>query len=157
MKIILFVLALLTADLAFSQIELTRQVVGSLGQTETVVGSDIELSYTAGESMVQTIFNDSLTLTQGFHQPGFKGFLSFSVEVTDTRCPTSTDGLAVITNLVGCSPPYTIKWSNGSTDLAAEDLGTGLFLGHCVYLAVCSNSNFRSKFTISFRVQLEIF
>lgn len=127
MKAILLVFAFLTGSLAFSQIELTRQVIGSLGQTETVAGGNVEISFTAGEAMTQTVFNDSLTLTQGFHQPGFKGFLEFSVEVTNTRCPTSTDGSAMIKNLVGCTPPYTIEWSNGSNTLTAEDLGPGLF------------------------------
>ena len=114
------------SSLAYSQIELSRQVIGSLGQSETIYG-DLDISSTAGEAVVQTIFSDSLTLTQGFHQPGFKGFLNFSITVTDALCPTSTDGFAMISDLVGCRPPYSILWSNGSKTNTAEDLGPGLY------------------------------
>src|SRR5690606_32093773 len=110
----------------FSQIELNRQVIGSLGHSQTIYG-DVDISSTVGEAVVHTIFSDSLTLTQGFHQPAFKGFLDFSLEITDALCPTSTDGYASITGLVGCKPPYSIKWSNGSQTNHAEDLGPGLY------------------------------
>lgn len=126
MKRSLFIAFVFCSTLAYSQIELSRQVIGSLGQSETIYG-DVDISATAGEAIVQTIFSDSLTLTQGFHQPAFKGFLNFSIVVSDALCPTSTDGFAGITELVGCKPPYSILWSNGSKTNVAEDLAPGLY------------------------------
>ncbi len=126
MKRTLLIAFVFFSSLAYSQIELSRQVIGSLGQSETIYG-DVDISATAGEAIVQTIFSDSLTLTQGFHQPAFKGFLDFSISITDALCPTSTDGFASITELVGCKPPYSILWSNGSKTNEAEDLGPGLY------------------------------
>lgn len=126
MKNILLIACVFCSSLAYCQIELSRQVIGSLGQSETIYGN-VDLSSTVGESLIQTIFSDSLTLTQGFHQPAFKGFLDFSIEVSDALCPTSTNGYALLTDLVGCKPPYSILWSNGSTMNMAEDLGPGLY------------------------------
>lgn len=126
MKITLLIAFVFFCSLAYSQIELSRQVIGSLGQSETIYG-DFNISATAGEAVVQTIFSDSLTLTQGFHQPDFKGFLNFTIAVSDALCPTSTDGFATISELVGCRPPYSILWSNGSKSNLAEDLGPGLY------------------------------
>lgn len=122
----LLLFALLSGLLAHSQVEISRQVIGSMGQSEMLY-DDVEISVTAGEAVVKTVFNDSLTLTQGFHQPGFKGFLNFSILVTDASCHTSTDGSAIITDLVGCNPPYSITWSNGSKTNTAKDLAPGLY------------------------------
>lgn len=121
----LIILAVLSTFLAHGQVEISRQVIGSLGQSEMLY-NDVEISVTAGEAVIQTVFNDSLTLTQGFHQPGFKGFLNFSILTTDASCITSTDGSAIITDLVGCVPPYSITWSNGSKTNSAKDLGPGM-------------------------------
>ena len=100
--------------------------MGSYGVT-TVINDSISISSTVGESVIATISADSLTLTQGFQQPGFAGFLSFSISTTQTSCPTSTDGSARIEDLVGCRGPYNIVWSNGSETNTAEDLGAGLY------------------------------
>lgn len=126
LRTVLFNFAVLSGLFAYGQIEISRQVIGSLGKSEMLY-NDVEISITAGEIVVQTVSNDSLTLTQGFQQPGFKGFLNFSIFVTDASCPTSADGSAIITDLVGCIPPYTILWSNGSETNTAEDLAPGLY------------------------------
>src|SRR5690554_4332859 len=125
-KEVLLIFALSSGLFAHAQVEISRQVIGSMGQSEMLY-NDVEISVTAGESVVQTVFNDSLTLTQGFHQPGFKGFLNFSVLATDASCHTSTDGSAIITDLVGCHPPYEITWSNGSKTNTAKDFSPGLY------------------------------
>lgn len=111
---------------AFGQIELSRQVIGSMGQSQTIYGN-VDISSTVGEAVIHTISSDSITLTQGFHQPTFKGYLDFSIDVVDALCPTSTDGYATLTDLVGCKPPYAITWSNGSETNQAEDLGPGFY------------------------------
>ena len=118
-------LALLSGLVCQGQIDISRQVIGSLGQSEMLY-EDVQIAVTVGEAVVNTIHNDSLTLTQGFHQPGFKGFLDFSILGTDASCNTSTDGSAIITDLVGCIPPYQIIWSNGSTTNKAKDLAPGM-------------------------------
>jgi len=126
MNKLLLIIAFFSPLLVFCQIELNRQVIGSLGQSEVIYGN-LDISSTVGEAVVQTVTKDSLTLTQGFHQPGFKGFLNFSIDVSNTSCPTSTDGVATIKDLVGCTPPYSINWSNGSTTNTAQDLSPGLY------------------------------
>ena len=122
----LLLFSLLSGLFAYGQIEISRQVIGSVGQSEMLY-NNVEITFTAGEAVVNTIFNDSLTLTQGFNQPGFKGFLNFSILVSDASCKTSTDGSAIITDLVGCDPPYSITWSNGSITNTAKDLAPGLY------------------------------
>lgn len=131
MRIIVLLICMLGGISAFSQISLSRQVIGSTGGS-TVMNDSLVISTTVGESVISTLSSGVLTLTQGFQQPGFAGFLNFKIETTQTSCPTSTDGTARITDLVGCRPPYTILWSNGSKTTSAEDLGTGF---HSVTIA----------------------
>lgn len=109
----------------FSQVELSRQVIGSIGGAEKL-NNGAEISFTVGETIVKTVSKDDLSLTQGFQQPGFMGNLDFEIAITDAMCLTSTDGAASILNLVGCKPPYRIRWSNGSKTSTAQDLGPGL-------------------------------
>lgn len=109
----------------FAQIELTRHVIGSLGEAYKL-DSKVEISYTVGEAVTKTVSKDNLTLTQGFQQPGFIGNLDFEIAVTDAMCHTSTDGSAMVMNIVGCTAPYRIRWSNGSKTNVAQDLGPGL-------------------------------
>lgn len=121
----LFIMVFVSTHL-FGQIELSRQVIGSYGLT-TVINDSISISSTVGEPVIATVSADSLTLTQGFQQPGFAGFLNFSITTTQTSCPTSTDGSAQLMDLSGCRGPYSILWSNGSKTNMAEDLGPGLY------------------------------
>lgn len=121
----LFILIFVSTHL-FGQIELSRQVIGSYGFS-TVINDSISISSTVGEPVIATFSTNSLTLTQGFQQPGFAGFLNFSITTTQTSCPTSTDGSAQIVDLLGCRGPYTILWSNGSKTNMAEDLGPGFY------------------------------
>ncbi len=109
-----------------AQIVLERQVVGSYGQSSSL-GGNIILAATVGEAVIATVSADSTTLTQGFHQSGFAGFLDFSIAFIDASCPTATDGSAVIEDLAGCRGPYRLLWSNGSTSNSAEDLGPGIY------------------------------
>lgn len=126
MRKVAVVIFILVSSHLFGQIQLSRQVIGSYGMG-TVINDSISISSTVGESVVATFTKDSLTLTQGFQQPGFAGFLSFLITTTPTSCPTSTDGSAQIIDLVGCRGPYFILWSNGSKTNMANDLGPGLY------------------------------
>lgn len=124
--LILIFIFILSGIRLFGQIELSRQVIGSMGSS-VVINDSISISATVGEAVITSLSSEAVTLTQGFHQPGFKGFLSFDISTTFTSCPTSTDGTATIQNLVGCRGPYQIQWSNGSETTSAEDLSPGFY------------------------------
>ncbi len=110
--------------LMWAQVELSNQVLGCFGATETA-GSNIEWSYTGGEVLISTLSASSYTLTQGFHQPGSLGGLFFELELGMTTCPTSSDGFAMVIDVRGCNPPYEIIWSNGVTGASNERLTAG--------------------------------
>lgn len=126
MRFYLSLILILSGLPLFGQIELTRQVVGSAGQSR-LINDSISISSTIGEAVIATLSSDSTTLTQGFQQPGTVAFLDFSIQTTPTSCPTSTDGTAIIQDLMGCRAPYNIAWSNGSKTTVAEDLGPGFY------------------------------
>lgn len=125
MRIAIACICFLLSTHAFGQTQLSRQVVGSMGESQKL-NAEIEISYTVGEAVVKTISKNDLGLTQGFQQPGFLGNLDFEIAITDAMCHTSTDGSAMVMNMVGCSAPYYIRWSNGSKTNIAQDLGPGL-------------------------------
>lgn len=108
-----------------AQVALSRQVIGSFGQTSPA-GQDIEVSYTGGEPAVQTLVGTQYTLTQGFHQPVTFGALRFELVTGYTSCPSAADGFAEVIQIMGCTPPYVITWSNGETGARNERLTTGL-------------------------------
>ena len=66
MKPILFGLFVVVNFFFFSQIELSREVMGSAGQA--LSGSNIQMSYTIGEPFTATLQNNSIH-TLGFQQP----------------------------------------------------------------------------------------
>lgn len=45
------------------------QVIGSVGGS--YADSNIEVDYTAGEAVIETVSSGPIVLTQGFHQPGY--------------------------------------------------------------------------------------
>ena len=69
MKPILFGLFVVVNFFFFSQIELSREVMGSAGQS--VSNDNLQMSYTIGETFTATIQNDIIK-TLGFQQPDSK-------------------------------------------------------------------------------------
>ncbi len=69
MKSLLFGLFVVVNFFFFSQIELSREVMGSAGQS--VSNDHLQMSYTIGESFTATIQNDIIK-TLGFQQPDSK-------------------------------------------------------------------------------------
>jgi len=69
MKHLLFGLSFLTSISLFAQVQLTRDVMASAGQT--AIGSNFEMSYTIGEPFTLTLDNSSIH-TLGFQQPDTK-------------------------------------------------------------------------------------
>lgn len=57
----------LTGDLHAQTVDL--QLIGSLGGSYT--DATMNVNYSAGEAITQTISNGSIVLTQGFHQPDY--------------------------------------------------------------------------------------
>jgi hypothetical protein len=64
-KSLLFFLSLLLSDLGYSQ-SVSPEVTASAGDHFT--GTNAQLSWTIGETMIETYVNGSNQLTQGFHQ-----------------------------------------------------------------------------------------
>lgn len=106
----------------FGQTEAGRQVIGSFGHSHQ---AGVYVAATAGETVVGTRTGGGTTATQGFHQPLDKGTLSFELNITPSSCPTSTDGLAEVHDITGCTPPYTIQWSNGLSGPTNHRLAAG--------------------------------
>ena len=69
MKHLLFGLSILTSLSLCAQVQLTRDVMASAGQTAS--GTNIQMSYTIGEPFTATIQNNSIH-TLGFQQPDTK-------------------------------------------------------------------------------------
>lgn len=126
MILVLVAMVSMAATLPTSgQVILERSVIGCLGSSQQL-GNDV-LEYTAGEAVVQTIGSSATVLTQGFHQSGLFFPLSADVVVTDASCPSSSDGSIELVNVRGCTPPYTVSWSNGQTGFAISGLTPGLY------------------------------
>jgi gliding motility-associated-like protein len=106
-------------------IQLYNQVIGSIG--DHYAGNNIEISSTVGELVVITGYNSNNIITQGFHQPLPQTPLSISYEANLVSCPELNDGRILITNILGCSPPYTVFWSNGQTGLQISNLSPGTY------------------------------
>lgn len=66
-KIALSIVLSMCTILAFSQVQLERQVIGSAGTSASQ--GNIQLEYTVGEAVVTTESGGSIILTQGFNQP----------------------------------------------------------------------------------------
>lgn len=126
MKRIIFIISISAAIQVQAQIQISQEVVGSLGQTTILSGSGT-ISVTAGEAVISTEQSTTYTLTQGFHQPPMIAAISFTIATSEASCPTSTDGSARIENLTGCRPPYTISWSVGHEGPEVDRLGPGLY------------------------------
>lgn len=109
-----------------AQVELTRQVLGTIGGSAQLNGQ-VNVSCTGGEAVIQTISVDNATLTQGFLQPGAAAPLSYTLEITATSCLDASDGSAQVSDLFGCAPPYTIAWSNGDFGRTVYDLAAGMY------------------------------
>jgi hypothetical protein len=68
-KIIYLLLILFSVNSGFSQ-NLYNNVIASTGGSNKI--NDIEISWTLGESIINTYNDNNLLLTHGFHQPYYK-------------------------------------------------------------------------------------
>lgn len=116
----------IVAFTAEAQLVLERSVIGSMG-SDVALNGGIVLEYTVGESVIATVGNGNSTLTQGFHQSGLFSPLNYDLNITDATCPSASNGMVVLTNVRGCSPPYTVQWSTGEEGLSIDRLTPGLY------------------------------
>ncbi|MCC7333308.1 MAG: gliding motility-associated C-terminal domain-containing protein [Flavobacteriales bacterium] len=105
MKKLLYIFILLTCS-ANAQVVLERQVIGSTGGY--VVGTNMSLSSTVGEAVVQTLFSVSKILTQGFQQPNSFNNNIVTYEIINESCRGAANGSVYISNVLGCPGPYSI-------------------------------------------------
>ncbi len=109
-----------------AQVLLEQQVIGSAGISSSLSGN-VAVDLTIGEAVIDTRTAGTLSLTQGFHQPLSKLELRFELELTNATCPGSVDGRARVFNIRGCTPPYTITWSNGAAGAEVGPLAPGAY------------------------------
>lgn len=105
MKKLLYLLTFFTLG-ANAQVTLERQVIGSTGGYTT--GTNITLSSTVGEPVVQTLFSVNNILTQGFQQPNNNVDSLVTYEVINESCKGAENGSIFINNVLGCPGPYTL-------------------------------------------------
>lgn len=105
MKKLLYILLFIACG-ANAQVVLDRQVIGSTGGY--VVGSNLSLSSTVGEAVVQTLFSVNKILTQGFQQPTLVIDSVVSYEVINESCRGANNGSIFINNVLGCAGSYTV-------------------------------------------------
>jgi gliding motility-associated-like protein len=94
---------------------ITPVLVGSTGNFSSAGG--FMLSASTGEPMVSTWSAGNFICTQGFQQPSANGALSLSaiLNVLNSSCAGSNDGIASVT-AVGGTAPYWYVWSNTAND-----------------------------------------
>lgn len=111
---------------SFSQITISRWVIGSAGNHASA--GNLMISSTTGEAVVSTLSQSSIILTQGFHQPSVAGgTLIVNTIAKNARCLTAKDGEATASVLNG-SPPYSFSWSpSGGNSNKATELTPGVY------------------------------
>ncbi len=105
---------LLCSSTSYSQINLDQRVIGSTGGFAN--DADIKLTYTVGETIVNTTEFGNNFLTQGFNQPNIfeKSALIININTFDASCLNIQDGIAII-NLENGTGPYEIVWSENNS------------------------------------------
>lgn len=119
-KYITFLLLITGICLIGSAQSLERQVISATGSYST--SSNLQLSSTVGEPVIETLINGSITLTQGFQQPdrnGNVGIEDLGVVLDYQIFPNPTTGKLFIT--LESSKALTISLS--LTDLNGRQLG----------------------------------
>ena len=136
-------LLIIGSSTSFAQVTLGRQVIGSTGGFAT--GTNITVSSTVGEAVIQTLVSSNFILTQGFQQSFILSGDS-SIIVTNEKCRGAKNGKIEATNIPGCPSfpngeyQYIIKSVDDSLTLLGNDtLSTGdyfvaIFGGNgCIY------------------------
>lgn len=124
-----------------AQIQLERQVIG-IGGSENSNGNTTVTS-TIGETIINTGESSPRFYTQGFQQP-FRIIdeINYDIELQDASCIGQSNGLARITNITGCTGPYTILWSNGKSGELNSNLTPGNYSVQIISNDGCNSETF---------------
>jgi len=134
------ILLLFISSSTFGQVTLGRQVIGSTGGFAT--GTNISVSSTVGEAVVQTLFSTNLILTQGFQQTLGGNDSVVDYEMINESCPGAGNGSIFINNVLGCPGPYSLEITtvdDTTVQVAQDTLSTGDYIlnitgsNGCVY------------------------
>lgn len=145
MKKLLYLLLLTTVG-ANAQVVLEQQVIGSTGSYQ--VGTNLTLSSTVGEAVVQTLFSTSGILTQGFQQSRIISDSLVTYELLNESCRGAENGSLFIIEVVGCPGPYQViitAIDDSTTILKANELGTGIYN---VAITSSNNCSFTTQITV---------
>ncbi len=134
------IILLFISGYSYGQIQLGRQVIGSTGGYTT--GSTMSLSSTVGEAVIQTLFSANTILTQGFQQPTIINGSNVEYEVINESCPSAKNGSIYISNVLGCSGPYSVDITavGDSLLLGQDTLATGNYNVNITGSNGCTNS-----------------
>lgn len=134
---ILVLLLLLVSSFAIGQVTISRQVIGSTGGYSE--GSNVSLSSTVGETVVQSHFSINTILTQGFQQTEDS---LVTYEVINETCNGGNNGSIFISEVKGCAAPYTVSVMalNTTTVLDEKALGSGTYTVNITGANGCTNS-----------------
>lgn len=128
LRFIHIILLLFPFSLLSQEVELSRQVIGSSGQS--FQNGELMISSTTGEAVIGSTTDDELIYTQGFHQSSKNtaANLSFDYAVKDETCPDTEDGQIILSNFEGCdNGNYTVEWENGETGFQISGLSAGWY------------------------------
>lgn len=142
----LFILTLSFCSLVgFSQATIERSVIGVAGSDGD--NGNIKITSTIGEPIINTGENNPKFYTQGFQQPvRVIDEIFYSITTEDASCAGVSNGFASISDISGCSGPYTILWSNGFTGELNTRLAAGDYTVQITSTDGCSTDSY--SFTI---------
>lgn len=112
-------LLLLVSTIVVGQVTISRQVIGSTGSFQ--VGSNLTLSSTVGEAVIQSHFSTSTILTQGFQQSDS----IVTYEVLNESCRGGANGSIFISDVIGCVGPYSTVVSALNSTIVLDETALG--------------------------------
>lgn len=145
-KILSLFSLIMLAQTLLAQVTIERSVIGVAGSDAN--NGNTKITSTIGESIINTGENSPRVYTQGFQQPvRIIDEIFYSITVENATCIGVDNGLARISNIKGCSGPYTILWSNGATGELNTRLAPGDYSVQITSADNCSTDSY--NFTVT--------
>ena len=113
--------------LLFSSVSISAQeVISTQGGSYTSV--DVNLDFTIGEVIINTVSDGTNSLTQGFHQTDGNScdFNNLQVISSNVSCHGVNDG-GIVINPDPSGAPYVFQWSNGATTQDLQNISAGIY------------------------------
>jgi len=113
---------LLVASVSIS----AQEVISTQGGSYSSV--DVNLDFTIGEVIINTVSDGTNSLTQGFHQTDGNScdFSELQVNTGNVTCHGGNDG-GILINLDSSATPYSFQWSNGETIQNLQNISAGVY------------------------------